>query len=59
MPGWRLNAVALGTAAIIGLPALSGCALGGTQVDALEIVVWQDEERDRLEAGGFVQRSGE
>jgi hypothetical protein len=49
-----LKAVPLGMAVIVSVLALSGCS-SLPRVDAVEIVVWQQQERDRLEAQGFPQ----
>jgi hypothetical protein len=40
-------------AAVVAVAALAGCA--GLPTDAVPIVVWQQQERDRLEAQGFPQ----
>jgi hypothetical protein len=58
-PRWKPLSVALGMAAIVALPALGGCAAGGTRLHAVEIVEWQQQERERLEAQGFPQATGE
>jgi hypothetical protein len=40
-------------AAALALMALAGCAGGPS--NAVDIVVWQQQERDRLQAQGFPQ----
>jgi len=56
MYGRGLKAVPLGMAVIVSILALSGCA-SLSSGNAVEIVVWQQQERDRLEAQGFPQYS--
>lgn len=51
--------LALVAAALAALPPLAGCAAGGARPDALEIVEWQHVERQKLQAQGFEQYSGE
>ncbi|MCL4798446.1 MAG: hypothetical protein KJ025_02595 [Burkholderiales bacterium] len=57
MRGWK-SAVALGLAALLGAGALAGCATA-PRLDAVGIVEWQHQERERLQAQGFEQYSGE
>lgn len=46
--------IALAMISIVAMLALSGCS-SLPQVNAVEIVEWQHQERQRLEAQGFVQ----
>ncbi|MCL4798441.1 MAG: hypothetical protein KJ025_02570 [Burkholderiales bacterium] len=48
------RAVALALAAIVSVLTLAGCG-SLPQLNGVEIVEWQHQERQRLEAQGFVQ----
>jgi hypothetical protein len=42
-------------AVALALTCLAGCALADRPSQGVEIVVWQEQERQRLEAQGFPQ----
>jgi hypothetical protein len=44
-------------AAVLALIVLAGCALADRPSQGVEWVVWQEQERQRLEAQGFPQYS--
>jgi hypothetical protein len=44
-------------AAVLALIALAGCALADRPSQGVEWAVWQEQERQRLEAQGFPQYS--
>lgn len=47
----RIRAALAALAVIV----LSGCASSGRPSEGVEIVVWQEQQRQRLEAQGFPQ----
>ncbi len=51
MPRTRLDRIVLAVVFAAGLAGLAGCA--GQPSNGLEIVEWQQQERNRLEAQGF------
>ena len=44
-------------AAALAVIILSGCTSSGRPSEGVEIVVWQEQQRQRLEAQGFPQYS--
>jgi hypothetical protein len=42
---------------VLGAAVLAGCALADRPSQGVEIVVWQEQERQRLQAQGFPQYS--
>ncbi len=53
MPHHRFSPACAVLAAALAVAVLAGCA--GRPTNGVEIVVWQQQERDRLEAQGFPQ----